>query len=85
MILVIKSFCGLGIEDKIVLDNTPDDKNGSTHNDFPISSKIIAMSSPVPPNPPKFEDTKALIIPKSELFSQNSFFSFPLSVWRISF
>ena len=70
---VIKSFLGFDIEDNTVLDNTADDKKGSTHSDFPTSSNIIEMSSPLPPNPPNFGDTKALITPKSELSFQNSF------------
>ena len=61
---------GFFIELKAVLERTPVDRNGSTHSDFPINSKTKEISSPVPPNPPKSGDIKALIIPKSALSCQ---------------
>jgi len=54
-----------------MLDNKPEDKNGSIHKDFPINSNIILMSSPVPPRPPKLGEIKQLITPKFELSFQN--------------
>ena len=67
---MIKSKLGLLIEDNIVLDNTPEARNGSTHKDFPINSNIIEMSSPSPPNPPNLGETRALIMPSSALSFQ---------------
>ena len=55
------------MEDKTVLDNSPEDKNGSMHKDFPINSNIMLISSPEPPRPPKYGETKPLITPKFAL------------------
>ena len=65
------SILGLLIEDKIVLDKTPEERNGSTQSDLPINSNIIDKSSPLPPNPPCSGEIKALITPNSAPSSQN--------------
>ena len=49
----------------------PDERKGSTTKCLPINSKTIIISSPVPPNPLKFGEIKALNIPISEHSSQN--------------
>ena len=72
IILLINWVRGSFIDDKIEPDNTPEDKNGSTHSDFPTNSKIMLISSPEPPKPPKFGEIKPLITPKSALSFQNS-------------
>ena len=48
----------------------PEDKNGSIHNDFPINSNIMLISSPVPPRPPNVGEIKPLMTPKSALSFQ---------------
>ena len=72
IILFINSVLGFSTEDKTVLDNNPEDKNGSMHNDFPINSNIMLTSSPEPPRPPNFGEIKPLITPKFELSFQKS-------------